>query len=156
MKKLIVFDMDGTIANLYGVENWLEDLRAYNTRPYDIAEPLVDMSNLKDALMKLKSKGYKVAVTSWLSKCSTKEYDNKVRASKKAWLDKYGFPYDELHLVKYGTTKLDCTRGKAEMQILFDDNEKVRNGWNGGMAFDEKNIIKNLLTIGKLDDTMFI
>ena len=27
MKKEICFDMDGTIADLYGVEGWLEDLK---------------------------------------------------------------------------------------------------------------------------------
>ena len=27
MKKILVFDMDGTIANLYGVENWLPMLQ---------------------------------------------------------------------------------------------------------------------------------
>ena len=35
--KTLVFDMDGTIANLYAVENWLEDLRSENPRPYEVA-----------------------------------------------------------------------------------------------------------------------
>ena len=30
---MIWFDMDGTIANLYGVENWLPMLRAYDPTP---------------------------------------------------------------------------------------------------------------------------
>ena len=38
--KVLVFDMDGTIANLYGVNGWLEDLRNYNPRPYIVAEPM--------------------------------------------------------------------------------------------------------------------
>ena len=40
----IWFDMDGTIANLYAVENWLADLRAERTRPYDMAQPMVNFS----------------------------------------------------------------------------------------------------------------
>ena len=28
--KMICFDMDGTIADLYGVSGWLDDLRAEN------------------------------------------------------------------------------------------------------------------------------
>ena len=43
MNRTLVFDMDGTIANLYGVENWLEDLRSFNPRPYIVAEPMYDM-----------------------------------------------------------------------------------------------------------------
>ena len=38
----IYFDMDGTIADLYGVENWLNDLRTERTTPYEIATPLCD------------------------------------------------------------------------------------------------------------------
>ena len=30
----ICFDMDGTIANLYGVENWLAYLVAEDVKPY--------------------------------------------------------------------------------------------------------------------------
>ena len=32
-KMKIYLDMDGTIADLYGVENWLENLVNYNDRP---------------------------------------------------------------------------------------------------------------------------
>ena len=34
MKKTIWFDLDGTIANLYGVDGWLPMLRAENPAPY--------------------------------------------------------------------------------------------------------------------------
>lgn len=37
MEKMVWFDMDGTIANLYAVEGWLEDLRAERTRPAMLA-----------------------------------------------------------------------------------------------------------------------
>lgn len=33
MEKKIWFDMDGTIANLYGDPNWLEKIRAYDASP---------------------------------------------------------------------------------------------------------------------------
>ena len=50
MKKSINFDMDGTIANLYGVEGWLNDLQTGKTRPYEIAEPLYNMNELNEIL----------------------------------------------------------------------------------------------------------
>ena len=34
MAKKIYFDMDGTIADFYGVDGWLADLEAHNVRPY--------------------------------------------------------------------------------------------------------------------------
>ncbi len=148
--KTLVFDMDGTIADLYGVEGWLADLCGENARPYEVASPMYDMSNLKEILLQFKRQGWRIVVTTWLSKGSTKAYDKKVREAKLAWLARYNFPYDEIHLVKYGTTKANCTRKYGGYQVLVDDNEKVRNGWRLGDTIDaNKNIIeslKNLLT----------
>ena len=145
MNKTLVFDMDGTIANLYKVENWLEDLRSYNPRPYIVAEPMYDMMELAELLNELKEIGYRVAVTSWLSKESTKAYDELVRQAKKDWLAKYNFPYDEIHLVAYGTTKANCTRKNGGFQILVDDNAKVRKGWTLGNTIDaNENILEEL------------
>lgn len=36
----IYFDMDGTIANFYGVENWLDYLKAYDTTPMKLRNRL--------------------------------------------------------------------------------------------------------------------
>lgn len=144
-KKVIVFDMDGTIADFYGVNGWLDDLNNYRTRPYEIAEPLYDMVELASLLEELKEIGYIIAITTWLSANSTREYDNEVRKAKLEWLARYSFPYDEIHLVKYGTTKANCTRKLGGFQILVDDNEKVRKGWNLGTTIDaNENIIEML------------
>lgn len=148
MMKVLVFDMDGTIANLYGVNGWLEDLRAYNPRPYIEAEPMYDMEVLVAVLEALKSFGWRIAVTSWLSKESTKEYDEMVRQAKRDWLAQYNFPADEIHLVKYGTTKANCTRKLGGYQVIVDDNEQVRNGWHLGNTIDaNKNILEALVNL---------
>lgn len=148
MDKILVFDMDGTIADLYGVENWLEDLRSENPRPYEIAEPIYDPEILNEILLFLKLQGWKIIVTTWLSKGSSKEYDNLVRQAKLAWLEKYNFPYDEIHLVKYGTTKADCTRKLGGLQILIDDNDNVRKGWTLGDTINaNESIITALLNL---------
>lgn len=138
MTKILVFDMDGTLADLYGVDNWLNELRSENPRPYEVARPLYNMKILNAIIDILKSCGWEIVVTSWLAKGASKEYDMEVREAKKAWLEKYNFPYDEIHLVKYGTTKADCTRKKGGFQILVDDNEKVRNGWTLGDTINAK------------------
>ena len=150
MNKMLVFDMDGTIADLYGVEGWLDMLHAENATPYMIARPLYDMDNLNVVLNLLKAEGWRIAVTTWLAKGSSKAYDAKVRKAKIAWLDKMNFPYDEIHLVKYGTTKANCTRYYGGFQILIDDNEKVRNGWTLGNVINaNENIIDKLVDLIK-------
>lgn len=148
MNKVLVFDMDGTIANLYGVENWLESLRAFDPTPYRVAKPMYDMNELTNILNTLKGEGWKVVVTSWLSKETNKRYDTLVRWAKLKWLKEYGFPYDEVHLVKYGTTKANCTRKLGGYQVLIDDNEQVRKGWNLGATIDaNEDIIEKLMEL---------
>jgi hypothetical protein len=141
MNKTLVFDMDGTIADLYKVENWLEDLRSFNPRPYIVAKPMYDMKLLNGLLNELKASGWKVVVVSWLSKESTRAYDKEVRKAKREWLEKNNFPFDEIHLVKYGTTKANCTRKLGGYQVLVDDNEQVRKGWNLGSTINANNDI---------------
>jgi hypothetical protein len=141
MNKTLVFDMDGTIANLYGVDGWLEMLRNEDATPYRVARPLYDMKVLTAMLTILQAKGWRVVVTTWLAKGSSKKYDALVREAKLEWLDKMNFPYDEIHLVKYGTTKANCTRHHGGFQILIDDNDKVRNGWTLGRTIDANNNI---------------
>ena len=148
MNKTLVFDMDGTLANFYGVDGWLDDIKNENTRPYDIAKPLYNMEVLNAILDLLRAQGWKIAITTWLAKGSTKAFDDMVRASKIAWLQKYNFSYDEIHLVRYGTTKANCTRKNGGVQILIDDNEKIRKGWHLGSTIDaNKNIIDELLKL---------
>lgn len=148
MERTLVFDMDGTIANLYEVEGWLNDLRSFNPRPYIVAQPMYDMEVLATVLNLFRAKGWKVAITSWLSKDSTKEYDEMVRKAKREWLERYDFPFDEIHLVKYGTTKANCTRKNGGFQILVDDNEKVRKGWTLGDTINaNENIIEKLVDL---------
>lgn len=145
MNKMLVFDMDGTIADLYGVKNWLFDLESENTRPYEIASPLYEVEELNNLLNMAKARGWKVVVTTWLAKNGSKEYNKAVTKAKKDWLAKYDFPYDEIHCVKYGTTKANCTRKAGGFQILIDDNKKVRRGWKLGTAIDASKDIRPFL-----------
>lgn len=148
MNKTLVFDMDGTIADLYGVNGWLDMLRAEDPTPYKKAAPLYDIDSLNAVLTLLKMDGWRIVVTTWLSKGSTKAYDALVREAKLEWLDKVNFPYDEIHMIKYGTTKANCTRKLGGYQILVDDNAKVRKGWTLGSVIDaNNNIIDALLDL---------
>lgn len=139
----IYFDMDGTIANLYGEENWLADLIAEHTRPYRNARPLLNMRKLAKVLNELQNKGYEVGVISWLSKNGTDDYNARVTKAKLDWLAKHlgSVEFDEIHIVKYGTYKEMFK--KNDNDILFDDEINNRNYW-GNNAFDVENILEIL------------
>lgn len=140
MIREINFDMDGTIADLYGVENWLDYLVEKNPYPYMVAKPLVNLSTLARMLNKLQRKGYKIKVISWLAKNSNEEFDELVTFAKMQWLKKRmpSVKWDEINIVAYGTPKSNFGQG-----ILFDDEENNRKEW-GGIAYDVKNIIEIL------------
>ena len=144
MTKAIYFDMDGTIANLYGVDGWLDDLINKSPRPYAEAKPLVNMSLLARLLHKAQKQGYTVNVVSWLAKNSTKEYDEKVTEVKKEWLAKHlpSVKFDEVHIIEYGTPKSTVAKGG----ILFDDEEQNRTEWKG-FAYTEKEIFEVLKSV---------
>lgn len=137
MLKMICFDMDGTIADLYGVKGWLEMLRNENPTPYEVAEPIWNTEALNAILMALQAKGIEIRIVTWLSKDSTEEYKTATREAKKDWLADNAFPYDHFHGVKYGATKANSIRkylAEGETAILIDDNDKVRKGWHMGEA----------------------
>jgi hypothetical protein len=139
MNKAIYLDMDGTIANLYGVPDWLPMLRANNPEPYAIALPMVDMQALSDFLFRAKSKGYIIGIISWLSMKSTKAYDRQVRNAKAKWItDNFTVRFDEIHMVKYGTPK--HTLAKVRKGILIDDNDEICSAWEnyGGTAINAR------------------
>lgn len=141
--KAIYFDMDGTIANLYAVENWLEDLQNRNTRPYEQAKVMVRMATLARLLNKLQRKGYIIGIVSWLAKNSTQEYSERVMQAKVNWLQRYlpSVHWNELHIVEYGTPKQEVVQ--YNKGILFDDEEPNRMNWTG-QAYDVDNIIEVL------------
>ena len=146
MKKLNVtinFDLDGTLADLYGVNGWLPMLESYDETPYVIAEPLLRLSSLARVLNRLQRDGYKIAVLSWLSKGGTEDYNERVTNAKLEWLARHlpSVVWDNINIVEYGTPKE--TFCETPFDILFDDEEKNRENWNG-IAYDVDNIIEIL------------
>jgi hypothetical protein len=139
----IYFDLDGTLADLYGVENWLDYLLEKNALPYEIAKPLLRLNTLARLLNRLQSEGYKIGIISWLAKNSSNDYDEAVTKAKENWLNKHlaSVKFDTIHIVKYGTPKESFA--KSENDILFDDEERNRDNWTG-KAYDVNDIIEVL------------
>ena len=148
MTTTIWFDMDGTIADLYGVENWLPMLRASDPTPYMVAKPLLRLSALAYRLNKLQEQGYRLGVISWLSKTGTPAYNKAVTAAKYAWLAKHlpSVMFDEINIVPYGVDKNLFNDGA---DILFDDEARNRDNWTG-IAYDVTAILDTLKALPAL------
>lgn len=141
----IWFDMDGTIADLYGVENWLEMLIAHDETPYAIAKPIVNLSVLARLMNKVQRKGFEICIVSALAKDSTAEYDEKVRNAKIKWLANHlkSVHFDEIRFVPYWYTKNNVNTGT---DVLFDDEERHLEKWTG-TAIHASKMIETLKAI---------
>lgn len=146
MNITINFDMDGTIANLYGVNDWLDYLIAEDTTPYEIAVPLLRLSALAKRINNLQRKGYELAIISWLSKGGSDEYNEAVTEAKLTWLAKHlpSVHWDRIIIIPYGTPKQNYCENALD--VLFDDEQKNRDNWTG-RAYDVENILEILKEI---------
>ena len=126
----IWFDMDGTIADFYGVEGWLKSIKAGETRPYEKAKGLGNTAYIARLLNKVQAKGCEVGIISWTARNGSVEYNKAVETAKRIWLGKH-FPsvkWNTIKVVAYGTDKKTATGGG----ILFDDEEPNRKAWGKG------------------------
>ena len=141
--KTIWWDMDGTIANLYAVENWLPKLRAEDPTPYAEAEVLWNMSQLARLMNRVQMMGYKLGIISWTSKGGSESYNELVKQAKLGWLKKHlaSVNWDSICVVSYGTPKSLVMN--TEDDILFDDEEPNRDAWLGE-AYEPQDMIKVL------------
>lgn len=139
----IYFDMDGTIADLYRVKNWLPRLRGYDAKIYAEARPLCNMNTLARQLNKIQRNGVKIGVISWGSKDKDPAFLEAVRTEKMRWLHQHlkSVSFDEIHIVEYGTKKT-AFRSSSD-DILFDD--EIGNLMDWGMGGFHPDAINEVL-----------
>lgn len=119
----ILFDLDGTLANLYGRKNWLEKLRKEEPI-YEELEPLVDMQELNHIAEKLMNVGVEFCVVTWLSMQASETYELITSMEKFRWCKRYIPFISEFECQPYGTPKQ--TNYRNTKCILIDDNAEVR------------------------------
>lgn len=140
----IWFDMDGTIADLYKVENWLAKILNSNAEPYRVAEPMANMEKLANCLNGLIDCGCNVNIVSWGCKNATREFLAEIAEAKKEWLAKYlpTVRFNKVDILPYGEPKQIGRAG-----VLFDDEKENRDNWNGN-AYAENKIFEILEKMG--------
>jgi 5'(3')-deoxyribonucleotidase len=129
MRKKIIFDMDGTIADLYGEEKWLCRLLNEEVGLFENLKPMHDKTKLTEILNKLSALGFELEIRTWTPKNVSPEYVKKVEQEKREWTRK-NFPMIEnIYCLPYGTPKQRLNLKKAKLEILVDDNEKILKMW---------------------------
>lgn len=129
MSKVIMFDMDGTVYDLYGVPNWLEKLENSDVSAYSDGAPLVNLKELKKVCEALIEKGFEIGVITWLSKCGNDDFNKRTAQVKREWVTS-NMPYvKHFTAQKYGTPKQRALNKNVKYAILVDDNAEVREMW---------------------------
>lgn len=128
MKK-IYFDMDGTVYDLYGIENWLQKIRNEEENVFTLGCALVDMIELKEVCLKLIERGFQIGVITWLPMGASQEYMAICTKEKYYWI-RNNMPYvSEFYAQEYGTPKQYAPAKRASEMWLIDDNKEVREMW---------------------------
>jgi len=124
MKK-VYLDMDGTIANLYTQNNWLERLENEDKTIFLDCKPMTT----QETLLKLfPIDKFEIVILTMTPKNCSIEYHNQVIEQKKQWLEKF-FPMLKKQIfIKYGNNKNLKNSANA---ILIDDNAVIRNNFRG-------------------------
>lgn len=129
MKK-IYFDMDGTVADLYGEKNWLDNLRNEREGSFINLRPLVDMNELAMVCHQLMNLGYSFGVITWLPMGASYEFERVCEEEKRAWVEEFMPWVSEFYAQSYGVPKQYAPSKRAAEMILIDDNAEVRAMWN--------------------------
>lgn len=130
MSKVIMFDMDGTVYDLYGVDNWLEKLENSDVSAYSDGAPLVNLRELEKVCRALIKKGYEIGVITWLSKNGSDKFNRDTTYTKRMWINN-NMPYvTKFTAQTYGTPKQKALDKSVKFAILVDDNADVRKMWD--------------------------
>lgn len=131
MTKLLLFDMDGTLFDLYGELDWLPKLRREETGLFKNLKPLWEPSDVWEICQKLVAQGWRLGVNTWLPMGASLEYEQLCSQEKLESIHKH-FPFlaGEFYPLTYGTPKQFAPFKRAQLMVLVDDNAEVRSMWN--------------------------
>lgn len=144
----IYMDLDGTLADFYNVDNWLQKILENDSSPYREARPLHNFSYLAKLMHKCQKKGIEFSIISWGSKNSTENFLSAVADEKRKWLKTHlpSVNFSEIIIVPYGTPKENYKN--SHFDILFDDEQANRKNWKNG-AFEPQYIIPILKLLAR-------
>lgn len=129
MTKRIYFDMDGTIADLYGRDGWLDSLINEEAGLFQELKPMYPAWQFREICDRLQREGWELGVITWTPMNATREYEEQVAREKIYWLQNYAPFIKDITCQPYGQPKQYAIRQRATRMILVDDNHEVRQMW---------------------------
>lgn len=129
MSKKIFFDLDGTLYDLYNIENWLDSLQNEDATVFERGNFIGDYDEFIAIVKELMFKGYTFGVISWLPMYATPEFENECAEVKRKWVQKYLPFVEEINFQRYGTPKQNAIQTKAQTMYLIDDCIEVGRVW---------------------------
>lgn len=158
--KALYFDMDGTLADLYGVPNWLDTALAGSESPYVDAEPMFDVRRFNHMVSRLHADGWHIGIITWNFRGASKEYEIKVARAKREWCKRHLPMIDEMKITSYGIPKHDVADVKSNAILVDDDTanivawETAGHNCKGINASNRASMFAtlNILTYGCVDD----
>lgn len=139
MGTTIYLDLDGTLYDLYNIENWEQKLREEKPNMYNQDRPLYTprIHTIVSALLRY---GVKFHVITKLSMTATKNYAELTTAEKKTWT-RTNLPFvSNINCINYYDHKYNYICKKDEDNILIDDSDKECADWTGTAIKAENNI----------------
>lgn len=148
MQKIINFDLDGTLYNLYSMENWLSRIEQEEKNVFTDGEFITNYDEFIECIDLLKERGYKFNVITWLPMGASKAYEKQCTEEKLKWIEKYLPFVEKIKITPYGKEK----HKQIKQGVLIDDNKVVCSMWNGSnrkaINVSEKfNVVKALRKI---------
>lgn len=144
--RMYYFDMDGTLADLYGVPNVFQRLDNNDATPYRDAKPIPNMVAL---LHQLQDDGHRIGVITALSRYPAgtppdvmARMDAETIAFKKQWLIDHNIHVDEFIAIPSSADKFEAATDKTA--VLVDDDTRVLATWYSDFiqAIPENKMIK--------------
>lgn len=125
----IWLDLDGTVYDLYNINNWKPRLEAEDPTVFEEGGFIGDYDRFISICNKLVSIGVQFGVITWLSMQSSVEYEIECTKVKRSWVNKFMPFVTEFNAQSYGTPKQNAIQKRAKTMYLLDDNKDVCEMW---------------------------
>ena len=142
----IYFDLDGTVYDLYNVENWLEKLHSEDASVFSEGNFIGDYNRFKTVCEKLVSVGVQFEVITWLPMQASEEYEIECTEVKREWVKKFMPFVTEFTAQSYGIPKQNAIKKRAKTMYLLDDNKEVCEMWKTDKMRKAINVNRDELT----------
>lgn len=129
MTTKIYFDLDGTVYDLYNIENWELKLRSENADVFNEGNFIGDYAKFIAVCAELIKKGVQFGVITWLPMQATEEYERECAEVKREWVKKFIPFVTEFTVQTYGIPKQNAIIKRAKRMYLLDDNTEVCEIW---------------------------